>query len=421
MAYQFASLPENPTAEDIKKEIQRLKKLKIDYDNKNSALKIILNSIYGVAGFPSFICYHRDVAQSITKQSEDLIKYTISVFNEYFSNVWHTLTDVHEKMGIGPQTPYNAEVVNYADTDSIFLVLKDIFKTSGYNKSLDDVPDKIKTKLKKRLDLGDEIESEALLFIQFIFEIQHYSLEEYVNKKLVEYVDKYHGFQKKMNGDKALKIEMEQLSHRVLWVKKKKYIKDPMWDKGVLRKSMSKLQYKGLELNQSATPPWVRKKLGALVEYIMAEDHVDTGKLLIELSDIKAEFSTVDVESIVKYERVTNYRNLILNDTTALEFGKGAKPHAKGAGYYNYLLHNSPHKNKYAYIASGDRIHYYYTQAAEIESFAFPSGSFPVEFAPPVNINMQFEKVFLGPLNNIIKVLGYPALDSNLVIFGALF
>lgn len=434
MDFQFAQISENPTKEEIQREIERLKKAKIDYKNKNLALKIILNSVYGVAGYKGFICYNKDVAQSITKQSEDLIKYTIRIFNDYFKKEWQESHELHKLMRIDTPPDSDRNVINYADTDSVFLVLDQVFKESGYKKTLDDFYadmaafmndegqfKKFKERFQNQLDAVPDMLPHNVQFIMFVTDLNEYALKAFVDKKMVEYIDLHNGLQKKMSGDKSMKLEMEQMNHSILWTGKKKYIKNPMWDEGKFIKNLDDIQVKGLELNQSATPPWVRGKLKELVRYIMEHENIDTNELIRILTGIKSEFTTVDIENICKFERVTNYQNLVLNDTTALEFGSGAKPHAKGAGYYNYLLYNSDYKNKYEFIETATRVHWYYTKGAEVPAFAFHSGMFPAEFAPPVNINMQFEKVLLGPLNNILKAIGIQGLDSNLLFFGGLW
>ena len=149
------------TKQDIEAEINRLKLLHTNTKNKNLSLKIILNSVYGVIGFKNFIAYNRDVAQSVTKQSEDLIKYTIKIFNDFFRNDWHLLTDVHKKMGITKVQKYEMDVINYADTDSVFLLLDSVMRTT---------------------DFKGEI-------TEFALNLDKYALSDYVKIKLYEDVE----------------------------------------------------------------------------------------------------------------------------------------------------------------------------------------------------------------------------------------
>ncbi len=389
---KIATLPDNPTKEDIQKEIERLGNYKTDAKNEDQAVKVILNSVYGVAGFPSFIGYNRDVAQSITKESEMLIKYTINCFNEFFRLHWHNQAEIHKVLGISDVKEVNYDVVNYADTDSIFLVLDRVYKDSGYTGT----------------------------FIDFALNIKNNGLDAYIEKKLEDFVIQKHGIPRKPNGDPALVLELEQICDSVLWVAKKKYIKNYIYEGGVTFNPLDKIQVKGLELNQSATPKYVREKLMEFVKFILSSgQRIDIKKLTSMLASVKAEFSTLSIEHICRVERVGDYQKFIINDTTALEIGKDCKPHVRGAAYYNYLCRKHNLLSKYTLIKSSEKVSTYYTKNDDInDTFAFPVGSpFDPTLSPKIDKDIQFEKVFLAPINNILKVMNVPVLTSELMIY----
>lgn len=54
--------------EDLEKKIKKL-------DLKQNAIKLLINSIYGAFGNKWFYFYDPDIAQSITLQGQDLIKF----------------------------------------------------------------------------------------------------------------------------------------------------------------------------------------------------------------------------------------------------------------------------------------------------------------------------------------------------------
>jgi CTP:phosphocholine cytidylyltransferase-like protein len=64
---------------------------------------------------------------------------------------------------------------------------------------------------------------------------------------------------------------------------------------------------------------------------------------------------------------------------------------------------------------------YYYTDDARCEYFSFVQGMYPEEFAPACNRDKQFEKVFLGPLNNIIGPIGIDPIKSDMISLDPLF
>jgi hypothetical protein len=90
-------------------------------DLKQNAIKILINSIYGSFGNRWFYFYNPDIAQSITLQGQDLIKFSIKAVNHYFLEKWHLDTELHEKLGL---TRYQInkiqeEAAIYTDTDSV--------------------------------------------------------------------------------------------------------------------------------------------------------------------------------------------------------------------------------------------------------------------------------------------------------------
>jgi hypothetical protein len=391
MDFEIAKISDNPTIEEIESEINRLKFLKTDYHNKDQGLKVLINSVYGVLGYIKFICYDKDVAESITKQSQDVIKYTIKIFDEFFYKHWNDNTELHQKLGI--TKPYQVDksdrIVNYADTDSIFVCLGKIYDGSDYDGSKTD----------------------------FIFDLHKYALDEYSKNKFEDYISKYNGFKTRTYGVDIFKLELEEIDDNTLFVAKKKYIKNPIYADGEFFDSLSKLKVKGLESNTSAIPKWVRNKLNIIEHEVMKSGgNLDTSKMIKLLKSIKSEFQTANIEDISVIQRANKYNENILNDTTALEFVSGLKPHIKGAGHHNFLLRNSKYGNKYGLIPSGSKVHWYYCKNGVIESFAFLTGKYPIEFAPDIDMDAQFTSVFLQGVNNILKVLGVPKLNHKLIL-----
>ena len=380
------------TKEDIEKELNRLKLLHTNTKNKNLSLKIILNSVYGVIGFKKFIAYNRDVAQSVTKQSEDLIKFTIKIFNEFFRN-WHTMTEIHEKMGMSRVDKYEQDVINYADTDSVFLLLDSVMKTTDFSGSITD----------------------------FALSLDKHVLADYVKNKLEEYVLGFNGFTTKKDGEPSLKLHMEQVNDSVLWVAKKMYIKNPVWDEGKILKPLEDLQIKGLEINKPSIPKYVRGKLRLLVEYIMdKKSALEINELLEKIGKIKDEFQTINILEICKGVRCNNMEKWIMKDTDELETIKDTPYHIKAAGYYNHLLHINKFGKKYDRIKSTEKVQFYHIKE-DPGYFAFPSNIFPAEFAPPIYLELQFEKVFLQPFNNILEALDVPKLNPELLFFDSIW
>lgn len=112
--------PYNCTIEELKKEIERLDKLKNDYNGQQLSIKLFINSIYGATASVYFTGYNVNVAEAITLQGQNVIFFSEKIIDNYFYNIWHLDTEVHEKLGLTKvsKVPVSKAVV-YGDTDSI--------------------------------------------------------------------------------------------------------------------------------------------------------------------------------------------------------------------------------------------------------------------------------------------------------------
>jgi DNA polymerase elongation subunit (family B) len=402
-SFQYAKLSANPTKEEIQSEIKRLETLKADFGNIDSAYKIIMNSAYGVLGFVHFIAYHRNVALTVTKQSENLIKFAIYVLDNYMGAKLFKNTALMEKIGMkpdfrpdkwDPNTSKSRHVI-YADTDSLFSTYEDYYEKSD----------------------------KRMAPIDFWLTIYEDDLKQHIADELEKYCIKNNAFTERPDGKVSFKLVLENICDTVLWTSKKKYVKDVIWEKGKVFKPHTNIKIKGLDANQSATPKFCREKLKELTNYIMNNSRtLDEYKLVVLIKNIKEQFKKVNVELISRTERVTDYRKYIVSDTNMLEFGSGAKPHTKGAGYYNYMLYNNKkYQNKYPFISTGTKVRWYYIRdvSGEIESFAYYADSYPEEFAPVPDYNIQFQKNFLNPLNTMLGAIGMKQIDPDLIYFSA--
>ena len=120
----------------------------------------------------------------------------------------------------------------------------------------------------------------------------------------------------------------------------------------------------------------------------------------------------------------SKYDDKVINDKVLpLEFVGGAHFAVKAAGLYNYLLHtNKQYDDKYEYIKSGTKIKYYYCKnKSNGDVFAYIRGSYPIEFAPEVDYDLQFSKSILSPINSIIEPLGMPEITERLSVVMDIF
>jgi hypothetical protein len=391
--FEFARLGENPSTEEIKSEIERLKILKSDYRSKDQGLKVLLNSVYGVLGFKHFSCYNRTIAETITTQSRDIIQYTIKIFDDYFANDWADDKEVHDKIGITKAIPPTRKVVNYADTDSVFIVLDAVWKGTDFKGT----------------------------FNEFVMLLNQHLFPTFIERKMGEYADKYYAHRTRQNGDSSMRLELEEVLHTGIFLAKKKYIKEVSWADGVQFDKLKKIKYKGIEVNQSSIPMWVRDRIKDTVNFILSKPNLDLSDLGGWISThIKPKFDQTDLENICRIKRIGNYEKYILDDCDNLEVAKGCEPHVKGAGTFNHIMKKTGY-NKYQRLGTTDRVMFYRTTHPEHPWFSFIQGEYPAEFALECDRSEQFQSIYLGPINNIISSMGMQPLKPDLVVFESLF
>ena len=86
------------------------------------------------------------------------------------------------------------------------------------------------------------------------------------------------------------------------------------------------------------------------------------------------------------------------------------------------MYKNKPLQDKYEFIKSGTKIKYYTCKNKSInDSFAYMRGSFPIEFAPEIDMDIQFSKAILSPINSIIEPLGMPTITDRLSVIMDIF
>ena len=383
--------PKNSSKEEIQVEIQRLKRLSDEWKNEEMSIKILINSFYGALGNKWFIAFNPDVAEAVTLQGQDLIKSAEKFINKYFLEFWHKDKDLHQQLGItGEVKPITSPMVVYCDTDSNYVSFEEVVNSCTYDGEAKDL----------------------------ILKINELRLQDYLEKCFNKYSENW-------NTENYQDFELESISESGIWLGKKKYVLNLIWQDGISMPSLSKIKPTGVEIIQSSTPPFVRKELTHLLKYIFErKDNFSINELVEKLKIIKEEFKLQDPGEISLVSTANNIEKFIINDSTNFEIAKGCPIHVRAAGHYNYLLNNSTHKNKYELIRSGEKVKFYYVQTktdAEQNIFAYTPGTYPYEFAPGIDFDEQFKRTVIDPINRFVEVMGFPSISSNLYVQTAIF
>jgi hypothetical protein len=369
---------------------KNLKKL----DLKQNAIKILINSIYGAFGNKWFYFYNPDIAQSITLQGQDLIKFSIKAVNHYFLERWHLDTELHEQLGISKYqiNKVDDEAAIYTDTDSIYV---------QFDSALESI-------------VGADFTKDEMLNI--CINIDRYRLSSYFDNCFEKYG-------KLFNTKNRLKFKLENLSETGIWLKKKNYAirvaYEPNPNYELEPQDKRYLIIKGLEPVKGSYPIWARNKLTELTSFIM-----DRGKRLDLEKDIIPRLTSLKNEALSLHpdELAFNFRIRVYNKYVAseakLELRKGISIFPRAAAIYNHTLIKTGYIEKYPKIREGDKIKFYYCNPEANEGghdvFAYSPGTYPDEIAILMDIDSQFFSLIIEPINRLLTAMKISSLDSNL-------
>ena len=90
--------PETCTIDELKAKIEELKNKEEYYNTMQLSAKTFINSVYGVFGTAWFNLSNTDIAESITLQGQDLIKFSVTEINDYINNHWNQDYDGHKRI-----------------------------------------------------------------------------------------------------------------------------------------------------------------------------------------------------------------------------------------------------------------------------------------------------------------------------------
>lgn len=408
--------------------------------NLSEALKIQLNSTYGVVGYVMFVLYDRDTADSVTSQSRSIIQYTIQRMNDYFStvakdNVWDDVEglkrmqlygkfDISGK-GVKEAIEMKPKVVKYADTDSIMGSLKWFYKMFDW-KTLIESGEIDLEKIKKEVyyvgrltpaNFGNDMD--VYYKVCFIIAFDYYMVQPFFNRIFIEYTQKHNAFDVKQDGSPSYKLGLEQFLYNILFTGKKYYVKNPAWTEG--KTSISgEIEVKGLAINKASYPKYVRDNLSKVVKEIMLQgENVNYSDVIKIIRTIKDGFELAGLDNISISNRLNKYNNYVLDDSSEVVLLSGTPQGIRASANYNFMRkheNNKEYQSIYTELKNGSKIQVYHTKDKNIGVFAFPNGEFP-PYAPEMDVDKQFDSVILSPLNIIFSALGMTKLDKNLIVF----
>lgn len=324
-------------------------------ENRQVAIKILLNSLYGALGNRYFRFFDQRIAEAITLTGQLTIRWAEYALNSYLNRVLKTTS--------------RKDYVVAIDTDSLYVCLDDLVQQLNPENPINFL-DKV---------ANDMLEPELANSYSRLFDILGG-----VSNRMV--------------------MKREAIADRGIWTAKKRYILNVHDNEGV-RYKKPKLKIMGIEAIKSSTPEPCRDALKALFKVIIEKDERQT-QLAIE--QFKNHFKTLPPHEIAFPRGVTKVREF--KDPSKI-YKKGTPMHVRGSLLYNHLVTNHSLKKKYQHINNGDKIKFIYLRTPNPiheNVIAFPD-YLPEEFKlhSYIDYDMQFQKTFLDPIDPILGAVGW--------------
>lgn len=400
--------PKTCSKEELTEAIKHCKIIEKQSDTKQLATKLFINSVYGAMANQYYYNSNVEMAESVTLQGQDLIKYSTNEVNAYFKNIWSDDTATHKKIAEYMKSKFpefnveeflenakrnisfNKTLQVYGDTDSSYITLQPVIDSCN-------IPHDQET--------------------EFVLALNECILADYLNSRFDAYAVSFNC------PTNVQKFELEKIARSVVMLAKKKYVMDISWkEPDVHVPSQHAIVYKGIEVIQGSTPNFCRDEMKEFIKYVLKEidDHgiPQFDGVVNKLKELKVKFSMQNPNEICKSFGMSDYEKYVYNDKpdTGVIYNDGITTpiHVRAAATYNNMLYNKAkrYKSKYKIIHKGDKVKFYYVTDTDV--FAFLPNEFPVEFAPKMDIDLQFEKMVLEPLNRIIEACGYSKVSSSL-------
>ena len=336
----------NPSPE-IERNINKL-------ENRQMAIKILLNSLYGALANKWFKYFANEMAESTTMTGQIAIKWAERAINIELNKILKT---------------NNKDYVIAIDTDSVYINFGPLVE---------------KLKPKDPVKTLDTI------------------CKDHFEPIIAKAYDKLFN---RLNGHTSrMEMGREVIADRGIWTAKKRYILNVHNSEGV-QYTEPKLKIMGIEAIKSSTPEVCRDKFKEIFKMIVTNTE-DNAQNFIK--KFKKEFKGLSPEyvsfprSVSKIHEYSDKRTI---------YKKATPIHVRGSLLYNKAIKDNGLERKHELIQNGEKIKFCYLKMPNMikeNVIAFP------QYLPPelklhmyIDYDKQFSKTFIEPLQPIFNAIGW--------------
>ena len=352
-----------------KQEMFRIERMIAQFDNAQTAVKILLNSLFGATGNRFFRYYAIEIAESITVSSQLVIRWAEKHINAYLNKLLKT-NDV--------------DYVIAGDTDSNYICL-----------------DALVQKIFGEVDMNDS--SSVNKVVDFLDKVCQ-KIEEDV------LIPAFKQLSQNMNAYKErIVMKREGIASRGIWTAKKRYILNVIDNEGV-RYAKPKLKIMGIEAIKSSTPAPCRDAFKDLFKILISGTEEETQKFI---ANFRNTFAALPAEDKAFPRGVSSVKEYV---DAKIIYKKGTPINSRAAILYNHMLKQKGVTNKYEEIKDGEKIKYIHLNPKNPlrEDVIGFFTVLPPEFGLHqfIDNDTQFEKAFLDPAKLILDAIGWKAEES---------
>lgn len=346
-----------------KQEVYRIERDIAHFENQQTAIKILLNSLYGAMGNKYFRYFTMEIAEGITITGQFIIKWAEKYVNEFLNKALKSKKDY----------------VIAIDTDSVYAGFNDLV-----NAVMPDASDE------KKVDFLDKVCQKIE--------------EDVLDKAFKQLKENCNAYKHRIT------MKREGIANRGIWTAKKRYILN-VWDNEGVRYAKPKLKMMGIEAIKSSTPAPCRVAFKELFNILISGTEVETQKFI---ADFRNRFAALPAEDKAFPRGVSSVKQYMDPKTI---YKKGTPINSRASVLYNYMLKKTNTQNKYESIQDGEKIKYIHLNPRN------PLGEDVIGFftiLPPefglhqyIDNDRQFEKSFLDPAKLILDAIGWRAEETS--------